>query len=656
MAKVHDKQVKEKTPKQNPEEQDLIGKLFELVEVKNNSWRQAFNNQMLECYDFAELRQWNGGDMQLLAMSGTPTLSIDRIGRGIDIINGIKTNTGNKKKITPREAGDERIAKLLDLTYDWVSYNGNFDDSRNEAFDSMLKCGIGIRKLGLDPTRGDGELWSEFVPIEDFGYSRCKSKELDDCSWVWQRQMMSWEDAMMINPEKAGEIKGMKTIITAEWDKLKASNVKGSFAQDYSNLVVVENESRIYYPDMVYIWEFWLKNRKAYRRVGSMIQQEDPQSDMPIMTPQIRVEEVDYKIQEDEQDLGVGIEVSWEQYIVATGNGKKNGILLKQGTSKFPFHPYTATCAERKKSGQPIGYVERCLPHQKRKNIAWSQKVAYNNKAIKSPLIGYNIENIEQKMQATQLGTMLLLNNNEKIQEINVQPQVNLYALEESAAADRDMDFAAGATEPVMRGESSPSTSGIKLSLQQSAAITPMNKWVSADSRSELSFARKILYMIISEFSQDKIRRILGDRVYVETLLGKIDPMTGMNEPMPQYDASTASYDVIIEDVSISDFNKQQTFNASMALQGLHPYGMFTDDWLIKSAPIKNVDSALISNEKVRTDVIQQQQQMIQMLQGQLEITQKLIPKQPNQAKNAVTGKTQSQAGQNSMLGGARGT
>ena len=47
----------------------------------------------------------------------------------------------------------------------------------------------------------------------------------------------------------------------------------------------------------------------------------------------------------------------------------------------------------------------------------------------------------------------------------------------------------AAATEAPLRGESNSGTSGIKFSLQQNAAITPLNTWVKAEKRSELAGA-----------------------------------------------------------------------------------------------------------------------------------------------------------------------
>jgi len=211
MPDVFEKDIEVVNSQSTAEEQNVIKKLFELVEAKANPWKLAHNEIVKENYNFCELRQWDGADMQLLALADVPTLAIDRINRGLDYINGVRANTGNTMKIVKREQGDDRVASLLQACAEYAEYCGDFQKPRDEAFDSMAKTGMGLRVLGYDPTArgGIGELWCENFPVEDCGWSKTASKELDDISWWWRRTVQSWEDAMADNPEKAGILKGM---------------------------------------------------------------------------------------------------------------------------------------------------------------------------------------------------------------------------------------------------------------------------------------------------------------------------------------------------------------------------------------------------------------------------------------------------------------
>lgn len=654
--------VKEAPPQQTSVETESIQKLLDYTEPEQNPWRADYLQSLAECYNFVELKQWAGDDVQGLAQYDVPTLAVDRVNRGLDTIRGISDNTGIKKKVQKRELGDERVASILDAVGDYVAYQGNFEEAQEKSRDDMLIVGMGLRKLGFDPeaSGGEGELWVEAVNVEDVGWSRCKSKTLRDSNWLWHLQMMDWEDAVSINPEKAPQLKSLKAKLESEWEKKKKSNVKGALAtKDYKNPVGVEKSYQ--YPDQVYIYEFWSKRRIPVTKVGTITQLAQPDGQggfVQVPVPQVRLEALDYQPQEGEQVLAKTVIDEWWQYIVASGRNKRQGILLKVEKSKYPFHPFIGTCAEVKKSGQPFGYVERVIPHQKRINIAWAQKVAYNNKSIKSPLVLRDVKNVDKAIQQSKFGAILNLTGNERVESVNIQPQVNLQAIEEGNMARMDMDFAAAATESPLRGIEESGASGIKLSLQQNAAITPLNKWVKSEKESEREFWRKALYIIIAEFKPERMARIVGEQKFMELVIGPKDPMTGQPLQPPlqlPLQPSVAHYDVMIQDEALSDFNKQQSFNAAMAL---HQGGvLLKDETLIKSAPIKDVDEFLSSNLQARQDVIRQQQQIIQMLEDKLNMAMKAIPKEKKngQAANAVQGRNQPQAGQRSMLGGMMG-
>lgn len=650
--------VQEKPVTASTEEADLVGKLMEYTEPTQNPWRDKYISiTVAECYNFKELRQWSSDDSERLGLVGVPTIAVDRVNRGLDTIRGIRDNTGSAIKVIKRELGDDRVSELLDLCYKQVHYQGDFDGSQDEAFDSLLDVGLGVQKVGFDPKArgGDGEIWKEFVPVEDFWYSRCKKKTLDDIGWAVHRQMMSWDEAMQIEPSKAGELKGLRTQLETAWNEHAGGNTKGNLSRDYGrdsagNTTVTES-----YPNQVYLWEFWIARRIPVVKVLSIQSQQNETGELVGLAPVITEQPIDYKPQETEQIVASAINTEWHQYIIATGKDKKGGILLKHAIDDD--HPFIGMCAEKKKSGEPRGYVEIVIPHQKRINIAWAQKVAYNNKSIKTPIVTYNVTDTGKVIQQSAIGAVLALNGTEKADFPN-PPGVSLQAIEEGNVARADMDFAAAATEMPLRGASQPGTSGIKLSLEQNAAITPLNKWVKAERESKIVLGRKVLRLIIKHFSPEKIARIVGWQKFNElVLMPKIDRVTGEVLAPPlgyPLDISAVDYDVTIEDQAISDFNKQQAFNATEALvAGGVP---LDDEYRIRNAPIKNTDEALASNQKARQDIMQAMALQIQMLQDEVGQLKKQAPKgEGNQRGNAVTGKSAPQAGRRSMVGGQLG-
>ena len=144
MPEVYDEEIKAEPAVSDPGEQELVKKLFEYTDEKQNPWRRKYHTIIKECYDFVELNQWSSDEMALLKLDDTPALPVDRIGRNLDVIEGIAVNTGNTKKVVKKEQGDERVASILDSLLDSVSYLGGFSKVRKEARASMMKTGIFI--------------------------------------------------------------------------------------------------------------------------------------------------------------------------------------------------------------------------------------------------------------------------------------------------------------------------------------------------------------------------------------------------------------------------------------------------------------------------------------------------------------------------------
>ena len=670
---LHPDDVKETAPVRTAEEAMTVAKLMELTEGTSNPWRDDFDTVIRDCYNFKELKQWDSEDVQLVLSTDTPALPIDRINRSLDTIRGIRSNTDNRKKIVSFEMHDAAIADVLDKVCNYFDSHSDFDDSADDAFDNMLTVGIGLQKVGWDSKArgGEGELWSESCDIESVQWSKTRDKKFKDIRWIWQHYVMGWEEAMKRNPLKAPELASLKATIAADWETKKGAGVSQSLTKDYQGNLLYQ-EGLYSWKDMMHLFEFYVLRTVPLKKImytanipipPEVLQQQgmqlQPGQEPPTMqVPQTKFEPSDYQPQEGEEAMDIYHD-EWWQYIVAAGTDKNSGIIL---TEQYygDEHPYAPYVAQFKKSGQPFGFVEQVIPHQKRINISWSQKTGWNNKSLKTPLILHDGDlkdnNIDHALQQSAIGSVLILSKNAQTPIINQQPPTNIQAIEEGNVAREDMDFTAAASEPVLRGQAGTSKSGIQMSMQQSAAVTPLNKWVQAERSAQLVFWRKALKLIVRFCPPDRIRRIVGEQFFDSLTQPQIDPASG--QPMPPkiqlpFNIDMTDYDVKIEDSSVSDFNKQQSFNAIEALvQG----GVaMDDDFRIRNAPLKDTDGALLSNQKARNDMIRQMQFQIQILQAQLGEAQKQA-KQGNrnkfQPRNRQQGQSASQSGKRSMTGG----
>ena len=626
------------------DDKTIISELKGYVEPRMNPFRASYLDTIAQCYKFKELDQWSGVDKSRLDEYGVPDIPVDRINRGLDTINGIDENTGGRVEITGFESGDFRVAKILNMVCEHIETEADVEESEMLAFDALKDVGLGLMKVGFDYTTGS--IFVDFVNTEDFAWGKSKKRNLEDINWCWEHQTVGWEEAAILFPEKASEIRGLKSLAKSEWDKIRQDSGSNVTAQtrDYGTGA----DATEVYPDLVHIWEFWIRKVSPYKKLGRLVQG---------MAEIVRVES-DYEPLEGEEILGDGLDVKWMQSVVVSGENFDGGILVRNAPSGFNWHPYVAMLAEKKKSGQPRGYIEVVKPHQIRLNLAWSQKVAFNNKSIKSPLMlegpGVTPEAVENATFQSKIGSVFVVPTGVKASPMQ-PPNINLQAIEEAASAKQDMDFAAAATEGPLVGQSASGDSGIKLSLMQNAAITPLNKWVKAKHRAKKVLWKKILDIIVRKYKMEDVMRIVSPEKFLRlsgytiSPEGKLVPLTADQEgnPLPPpiqwpLDPTTSKYDVKIVNSSVSDFNKQQAFNATESLVGGGV--VLTDEFRIKQAPIKNTEDALESNQKARQDLIRALLAKIQMLE-----------EQSTPSSNARSGKNASQTGKRSMLGGQNG-
>lgn len=629
---------------------ETIRRIIEYADVKNVPWKKDYEDIIKKCYDFKELRGWESDNEKAqLAVYNVPPISVDHINRSLDTINGILENTDPRLVIEHRGMGDERVAELLQKSFEWTDTEANFDRDRRESFDSMKITGLGLRKLGFDPS-GEGKMWCESIDTENSGWSYTRKKDFSNIRWIWHENTIPWEDAVLLNPAKEVELNSLKTTMGTKWDEINTSSSNGV---DYNSTSANEKYT---YPDMVKVLYCEIKKGIPYKVVVTM-----GTDGMPV--PQ----KVDINYTGEEPEISRGVDEVWYEYVLAYGNNKKDGVLLVDGKQlDQPFHSYVPMVAEFKKNGQPMGFVEYAIPHQVRINLAWASKTAWNNKTIKSPLVlGGASFKVEDAIVQTAIGPIVQLPPGVSLLSYNQAPQANLQSIEEGDSARRDMDFAVAASEPVMTGLAGSSSSGIQLQHQQSAAMTPITKWVRAYIDSEKVFASKVLWHIIKNYNEMKMMMIVGEERFLELsglvitpdgqlapnpMAGMINPVTNNKIPPPiQFPLSPniQDYDVVIKEQAISNLQKQEAFNTLMSLTQTYP---FDPEYIIMHSPIKNPEEAVESNRKARADIINALTQENEMLKEMLGEAQKAAKGNPNAQGNR--GKVQSQAGKRKSVGG----
>lgn len=686
----------------NADEDELVKELLKYTTATMNPFKASWDVTIRDCYNFKELKQWESDDVSMLLNSDTPALPVDRINRSLDTIKGIRENTGNKKKIVAGETGDNYTADLLDKACDYFSEHGDFDDAQDDAFDSLLDIGIGMLKICWDGKayNGFGDLYAESCNVESMGWSFTRSKKFKDVTWVYQHYVMSYDNAIKLAPSKAAQLKTMAMMSSQDWEKIKGGGLSSILSRDYAQSVSV-SEGVYSYPGQVDIFEFYVKRIVPFKRVMKIVEQPNPalmqaqqqtgEQDLNALSQQLQIpptiptqdwrnESDIYQPQEGESVLDSYNEEWWKFLLATRAPASASGSTVTTTTPTSGLflsgelfgdeNPYAPYIAEFKKSGEPRGFIEPLIPHQKRANIAWSQKISFNNKSLKAPYIfrdgDIKDNNIEHITTSSEIGSVIVLSKNASEPILPQAPQVNLQAIEEGNIARQDMDFAAAASEPVLRGQAGSTKSGLQLSMQQSAAITPVNKWTKAESSALKLFWHKALKLILKNVMPDRLRMIVGEQYFDSLTQPQQDQLSGRVLPpkiqLP-LNMQLADYAVKIQDMSVSDFNKQQSFNA---IEELVETGVpFTDDYRIRNAPIRDTDAALNANSQARMDLVKMLMSKVQFLENEVKELGGSDnsdqggggnPRHQPNRRNQRQGRNAKQSGKRSMLGGQNGT
>jgi len=283
--------------------------------------------------------------------------------------------------------------------------------------------------------------------------------------------------------------------------------------------------------------------------------------------------------------------------------------------------------------------VEKVAPLQKLINVSAAQVIAYNNKLVKSPLIAEEGSlDLERAKTSSEYGSILFVKRGYRFPMINTLTPLNIASTEIGQQARVDFDVIAASTEPVMRGvDPQADSSGVKLGILTQNASTSLNPYIRAENFTRRWFWEKIVYIVQKKYTTQRMFRVAGEVFAINV------PMMGIEGQVVQRmnDVTVGKYDVMIEDSSISDFERQQEFNAFLAMKQMG--APISWELIGQRAPVKNPEMLL-------KDMKQQEMLIAQAMM----IPQPQTPGNGQKGKKAEGGNAP-QAGTRSMMGGTTG-
>jgi len=220
-------------PAQELEEEELFARLkrwFKIDRDHSDEWR----SQAKEDYAFVAGDQWDAKDMAALREKNRPVIVFNRVEPVVSAVSGTEIGNRQEVKYLPRTLDDAAINEQYTAAAKWFRENCDAEDEESDAFVDALICGMGWTetRLDYDIDEDGAPIIERLDPLEMFWDATARKRNLEDARRVWRVRDMSASEALSLIPE-------------ADFDDLGAPWAVGA---DSSNPTETRQEARFYRP------------------------------------------------------------------------------------------------------------------------------------------------------------------------------------------------------------------------------------------------------------------------------------------------------------------------------------------------------------------------------------------------------------------------
>lgn len=191
---------------------DLVLEVTENLRKGRAHWSE-WRRDAKEDFDFFAGIQWSEEDAAKLEKEGRPPVVFNRIVRTINAISGVEMQ--NRQEVTyyprnieinqqdPNKPTDSGYADMLNEAASWVRDQSDFEDEESDAFEDLLKCGIGWTEMRMDYDEDpQGVIRKDRIdPLTMYVDPDSTKKNFDDAKWVACVRDFSKKEAREMFPE-----------------------------------------------------------------------------------------------------------------------------------------------------------------------------------------------------------------------------------------------------------------------------------------------------------------------------------------------------------------------------------------------------------------------------------------------------------------------
>jgi len=458
--------------------------------------KSAWSGYITECkedWKFKMSDQWSATDKAILSAKNMPMLSINHIFKNINLLSGYQRQNRGEIKVFPIEGSDEMKAEVLNMVIKWILVDKNVNFTVSDAFKDSLIGGIAWLHPYLvyddDPINGD-IIVKKISPFDILPDPHFTERNLSDCDYIIRHRKVSKNKLKRLYPKYSKEIQEMKG---APIDKYELTENTVVPSDQGNHLLVIEYWYRDYEEQTILVnttdpedTEKWDKSKGELK-------------DFLTQNPDIAAIKNTVPIMK----LAVMIE---DSLIVYDGNSPFKG-------GDYPFIPifsfYESSYSDWKLKLH--GMVRPLKDLQREKNKRRSNIMA----AIQTmPHSGWIMDRnaVDDKAvlaQSAGAGKIIEKNPGKALEQIR-PPDVPMSLIQMETMFDNDIQVVGN--NPDMLGQmSDKGAPGVVLQLRQRQGLTSVQELFDSLSDAQRTLGRRLIDMIVRNFSTQKIKRILGD-------------------------------------------------------------------------------------------------------------------------------------------------
>jgi len=483
------------------------------------SWT-SWKTQAKQDFQMVMGLQWDQDTLKELQAKNAPALVINLILKHINVISGIERQGRGDLKALPIEGGDELTSEVLSMVLKWIMTDRNCEFVESDAFKDALICGMGWKHPYVyydeDPHNGD-ITEKKLSPLDMWPDPHFTERDLSDCEYIIRSKRLQKHRLARLYPNYEKEIMSKTATQFSDTNYGQDANLPNDLGE---KLRVVE---------------FWHREYEKVTFIMDTMRKEDMQR------WEGSRKDLDAILKENPTFVAIKREVSVMKLAVLIEDDLLvYDDLSPYGGNEYPFVPifcfYYSAWGDWKDKCQGIVRALKDLQKEKNKRRSvimqafnmmphsyWlMEKGALADKTVltRSAGIGKIIEVMPGRMQSVmaqpgpeipQSALTLEQLNNDDITMVGSNPDLLGQMLEKGAP-------------------------GIAIQLRQKQGVTVLQEIFDSHRLSKILTGKRIIKMILDNFSVDKIKRILGDDFYYTDLLKKLTKQlkeTMMQSPMP---------------------------------------------------------------------------------------------------------------------------